>query len=189
MTLSFWEWHLIQRWPLRSIFARLLQQLLKDLVSWSPGKCSMIDHFLGDTFGVLFCQFWSIVLQSGAQLPIHTLNYWTEQSVVPSFSLGVYLSVTFLIVDQWQSCVCFIRSGVTPCTLLIVLYLYVPVRVTLGALVAHRYTYAPPHYRTLQYSRTFIPFSVSLWNDLDNPVFYGVGLAGFKSSANASLLA
>ena len=66
---------------------------------------------------------------------------------------------------------------------------YVPVRVTRGALVAHRYTYAPPLCRTLQYSRTFIPISVSLWNDLANPVFDGVGLAGFKSRANASLLA
>ena len=66
---------------------------------------------------------------------------------------------------------------------------YVPARVTRGALVAHRYTYAPPRCRTLQYSITFIPFSVSLWNDLGNPVFDGVGLAGFKSRANASLLA
>ena len=33
---------------------------------------------------------------------------------------------------------------------------YVPVRVTRGALVSHRYTYAPPRCRTLQYSRTFI---------------------------------
>ena len=31
--------------------------------------------------------------------------------------------VTFLIVDPWQSCVCFIRSGVSRCTLLMVLYL------------------------------------------------------------------
>ena len=66
---------------------------------------------------------------------------------------------------------------------------YVPARVTRGALVAHRYTYAPPRCRTLQYSRTFIPFSVPLWNNLANPVFDGVGLAGFKSRANASLLA
>ena len=28
---------------------------------------------------------WSIVLQSGPRLPIHTLNYWTEQSGVPGF--------------------------------------------------------------------------------------------------------
>ena len=46
---------------------------------------SMIDRFLGDAFGVLSRQFWIIVLQSGARLPIHTLNYWTEQSVVPGF--------------------------------------------------------------------------------------------------------
>ena len=39
---------------------------------------------------------------------------------------------------------------------------YVPVRFTRGALVAHRYTYSPPRCRTLQYSRSFIPFSVSL---------------------------
>ena len=66
---------------------------------------------------------------------------------------------------------------------------YVSVRVTRGALVTRRYTYAPPRCRTLQYSRAFIPLSVSLWNDLANPVFDGVGLAGFKSRVNTSLLA
>ena len=39
---------------------------------------------------------------------------------------------------------------------------YVPVRVTRGAQVAHWCTYAPPRCRTLQYSTTFIPFSMSL---------------------------
>ena len=43
---------------------------------------------------------------------------------------------------------------------------YAPVRVTRGALVAHRHTYAPPRCRTSRYSRTFIPLSVSLRNDL-----------------------
>ena len=62
-------------------------------------------------------------------------------------------------------------------------------RVTRGALVAHRYAYAQPRCRTLQYNRTFIPFSVSLWNDLASSVVDGLGLAGFKSRANASLLA
>ena len=65
---------------------------------------------------------------------------------------------------------------------------YVPVRVTRGALVAHRYTYAPPRCRTSQYRRTFIPLSVSVRNDLAGPVFDGVGLSGFKSRANAFLL-
>ena len=33
------------------------------------------------------------------------------------------------------------------------------------------------------------PNSVSLWNDLSDPVFDGVGLAGLKSRVNAFLLA
>ena len=37
------------------------------------------------------------------------------------FLIGGGSSVTFLIVDPWQSCVCFIRSGVTQCTLLMLL--------------------------------------------------------------------
>ena len=38
--------------------------------------------------------------------------------------------------------------------------------------------------RTSQYLRTFVPFSVSLWNDLAYLVFDDVRLAGFKSRAN-----
>ena len=60
-----------------------------------------------------------------------------------------------------------------------------PVRVTRGALVAHRYNYAPPRCRTSQYCMTFILLPVTLWNDLADPVFDGVGLAGFKSRANS----
>ena len=66
---------------------------------------------------------------------------------------------------------------------------YVPEWVTCGALIAHQYTYARPCSRTSQYHRTFIPLSVSLWNDLADPLFDGVGLVGFKSRANSLLLA
>ena len=66
---------------------------------------------------------------------------------------------------------------------------YVQACVTLGALVAHRHSSAPHRCRTSQYRRTFVPLSVSLWNDLSDPVFDGVGLAGFKCRANAFLLA
>ena len=65
---------------------------------------------------------------------------------------------------------------------------YVPVRVTRGAEIAHRYTYAPPRCRTSQHRRTFIQLSVSLWNYLGDLVFHGVGLAGFKTRANTFLL-
>ena len=67
--------------------------------------------------------------------------------------------------------------------------LYVPVRVTCGAPVTRQFTNVLPRCRTLQHCRTFIPLSVSLWNDLASPVFDGVGMAGFKSRADAFLLA
>ena len=66
---------------------------------------------------------------------------------------------------------------------------YVPARVTRGSLVAHRHSFAPPRCRISQYRRTFVILSVSLWNDLNDTVIDGVGQAGFKSRANAFLLA
>ena len=117
------------------------------------------------------------------------------------------------LLDRVVSGACFLAGGVLNCDLshrrstavLCMLYKircnpkhplggalpvpYVPVRVTRGALIAHRYTFAPPRCGTSQYFRTFIPISVSLWNDLVPPVFDGVGLAGFKSRSNAFLLA
>ena len=62
---------------------------------------------------------------------------------------------------------------------------FVPVQVTRCVLVAHGYTYVLNHCRTSQYRMTFIFLSVSLWNDLADSVIDGVGLTGFKSSANA----
>ena len=58
---------------------------------------------------------------------------------------------------------------------------FMPVRITRGALVAHRYTYALSRCRTSQHRNTCIPLSVSLWDDLADSVFDDVGLAGFKS--------
>ena len=66
---------------------------------------------------------------------------------------------------------------------------FVPMRVTRGALVAYRYTYSPPRCRTSQFLLEFCSLSVSLWNDLADRVFDGVGLAGLKIRANAFLLA
>ena len=83
----------------------------------------MIDRFLGHAFGVLSWQFWSSVLQSGGRLPIYTLNYWTVYSQWFPVSNWGCVSVTWLIVDPWQSFLCFIRSEVIRCTLLMVLYL------------------------------------------------------------------
>ena len=45
-------------------------------MSWL-GEYSMIDRFFGDAVRALSCPFWSTVMQRGALLPIHTINYWT----------------------------------------------------------------------------------------------------------------
>ena len=66
---------------------------------------------------------------------------------------------------------------------------YVPARVTRGALIAHRDSFAPPRFRTSRYRKSFVLLSVSLSNDLSDRVFDGVGLVGFNSRANAFLLA
>ena len=68
---------------------------------------------------------------------------------------------------------------------------YVPVRVTHGALVTDRYTYVcTAMLQNLAVQQDFYsPLSVSLWNNFANPVFDGVGLAGFKTRANVFLLA
>ena len=75
------------------------------------------------------------------------------------FLTGGVFECDILIVDPWQSCVYFIircnqvhpLNGALPGP-------YVLVRVTRGAVIAHKYTYEPPRCRTLQYRRTFIPF-------------------------------
>ena len=66
---------------------------------------------------------------------------------------------------------------------------YLLARVNRGALVVHRHSFVLPRCRTSQYCRTFVFLSVSLWNDLSDPVFDGVGLAGFKNRSNAFLFA
>ena len=62
---------------------------------------------------------------------------------------------------------------------------YVSARVTRGALVAHRHPFAFLHCRTSQYRRTFVPLSVSLWNNLSDPVFDGV-VAGSRAETMIS---
>ena len=153
----------------------------------------MIDHFLGDTFGVLSCPFpvlecCSAVWCSAADTHLKLLV--RAVSGVPFLTGGVFecdiahrRSVAVLCMLYKIRCnpmhpLSDALSGS-----------YVPVRVTRGALIAHRYTYAPPRCRTSQYHRTFFPLPVSLWNDLADPIFDDVGLAGLKSKANAFLLA
>ena len=150
----------------------------------------MIDNFLGDAFWVLSCLFWSTALQSCALLPIHTLTKDRAVSGARFLTLGVFECDNAHRRSVAVFCMLYkIRCNPVHPLNCALPEPYVPVRVTRGALVAHRYTYAPPSCRTSQYSRIFITLSVSLWNDLANPVFDCVGLAGFKSRAISFLLA
>ena len=99
--------------------------------------------------------------------------------------------MTLLIVNPWQSSVCFIRSGATWCTLLVVLYLDRMCQCGLHAVLW-------PHIGTLMHRLAAEPQSTAglLFPCqcpsgailIANPVFDGVGLAGFKSRAYAFLL-
>ena len=100
----------------------------------------------------------------------------------------VVWSATLSIDDLWKCCACYLKLRVIQCILwevhclcrmcqrllLVVLWLRI------GTL-----SLAHPGFRTSQYRRTFVPLSVSLWNEVGDPVFDGVGQAGFKSRANA----
>ena len=136
----------------------------------------MIHCFSGDAFGVLFCPFWSTVLQCVARLPIHTLILLDRTVGGATFLTGGVLECDFAR-RRTVSVLCMLHKircnpmhplhGALPEP-------YVLVWVTRGAVIAHRYTYAPLRCRTSQCRRTFIPLSVSLWNNLDDPVFDGV---------------
>ena len=58
--------------------------------------------------------------------------------------------------------------------------------VVLGLLIDTRLR-LDPRWKTSQYRRTFVPISVSLWNNVSDPVFDGVGLASSNSRANVFL--
>ena len=92
--------------------------------------------------------------------------------------------VALLIVDLWPYCVCCIRSGETQCTLFMVLYLSHMCQFWLHAVLWSHIGILTPPCRTSQFRWSFILHSVSMLNNLADPVFDVVGLAGFKSRAN-----
>ena len=87
-------------------------------------------------------------------------------------------------------CICCIRSGVTPCTLLMVFYLDRMCQCGLHAVLwSHISTLMHHSLQNLAVPHDFcFPLSVHLERS-SLPAFDGVGLAGFKSWANAFLLA
>ena len=67
------------------------------------------------------------------------------------------------------------------------LEVFVPVRVTRRVHALHQHALVPTRCHTGQFSRSFFPACVELWNAFDNSVFAGGGLDSFKLSVNRDL--
>ena len=90
MTLLYWECHLIPikvtfETHLRSVSRTASQRLCILRKSWRVFHDRLL---LSRCFRGFVLAVWSTVLQCGARLPIHTLNFWTVQSVLPDFLTG-----------------------------------------------------------------------------------------------------
>ena len=141
---------------MRSIFALFPVQLLNGLASrGSPGKYSMIDCFLRDALGVLslpVLEYCSAVWCSAADTHLRLLDRVVSGA---SFLTGGVFDHLAHRRSVAVSCMLYkIRCnpmhplyGVLPVP-------YVPVRVTRGSVITHRYTYAPPRCGTSQYRQT-----------------------------------
>ena len=111
MTLIYWEWHLIPRWPLRSIFTRFRKQLFKDgilMKSWR--LCHEISLVGRCSWGFLLpvSEYCSAVWSSAADTHHKLLDRVVSGA---RFLTGGVFECDMLIVDLCQYCVCCIRSG------------------------------------------------------------------------------
>ena len=162
------------------------EQLLKNFASpGSPGQYSKIDRFLGDAFRGLSCPFGVLFCRVVLSCRYTPLTTGPRSQWCPFSNWGVFECDTAHRRSVAVLCMLY-KIKCNPMHHLngALLGPYVPVWVTRCDLVAQGYTYTPPRGRTSQNSRTFIPLSVSLWNDFADSVFDCVGLAGFKSRVN-----
>ena len=170
------------RWPLMSTFTLFPELKLRGLVLWeSHGEYFMIGHSFDG-----FLELWPAGL--GGLLSCVVLS-------CPDSHLK--------LLDRGQSCQCNLahRRSVT---VLCMLYKiksnpmnplsgalplpYMPAVVTRVALVAHRHSFAPPRCSTSQCRRiSFLPLSVSLWNDLSETVYILFGRIGKVVASHAAV--
>ena len=103
---------------LRSVSRAASQRLSILRKSWRifHDRSLLVRCFWGIVLPVL--EYCSAVWFSAADTHLKLLD-----RAISGARFELCLSVTFLIVDPWQSCECFIRPGITRCTLLMVLYL------------------------------------------------------------------
>ena len=152
----------------------------------------MIDWALGDSFGILSCpclEYCSDVCCSAAVKHLKLLEH-------------LFRGASFLTGCMFECNIAHCRSESVLCMLYKIRcnpmhprYAWRFIRAISESAyykwcIGRTWVYLGPHRcRTSQYHRTFISLSVSLQNDLSDPVFDGVGLESFKSRVNALSLA
>ena len=127
---------------LRSVSIAASQRLGILRKSWRVfyDRSFLVRYFRGFVLPVL--EYCSAVWCSAADTHLKLLDRAVSGA---RFLTGVCFSVTLLIVDPWQSFLCFIRSGVKRYTLLMVLYqdrmrqcgLHAVLRSHIGTLMHH----------------------------------------------------
>ena len=153
MALLYWEWHFIPRWLLKAS-SLLFQSSFSWQVFHVHDRLLLGRFFRG--FVLPVWEYCSAVWCSAAD---------THRTLLDRVISGA----SFLTLDVFECDLAHRWSVAVLCMLYKIkcnpmhpLYgalpvRYVPVRVTRGAVIAHRYTYAPSRCRTSQYRRIFFP--------------------------------
>ena len=123
----------------------------------------------GQSTGYCCAEYSTLVLRHCQDTGAQSTEYWTCTSVPLPGVTGCNLSVVLYLCRITRMCQCWPHA---------VLWSYIDMLRLLLATELRRTTVL-----------FFIPLSVSLWksNDLCDPVFDSVGLAGLKSRVNSSL--
>ena len=146
----------------------------------------MTDCFLCDAFGIfvlLILKYSSAVWWSAADTHLKLLDRVVSSA---HFLIG---SVIECDTVHYSSVALLCMLYRIRCNPMHPLYGALPVQVTHYAMITHQFPNAPSHCRISQCHWTFIPLTMSLWNDLADSVFDGVEKVGFKSNANVFFIA
>ena len=183
------------RWSLIIVLAVFQEPQLRSyrVSRESPGKHFMIDRSLIlNILGVFSLACLKVLLSN----VVHSGRFTAYRVVRSASFLASGVLDEYNLSHRWSVavCACYLRSRITKCILWAVhrtsALPYVASCVSRGAL--HGCWTALVYFssrRTFKYITSFMRLFVYLWNDLNDPVCDDVGLVGFKSRANALLLA
>ena len=156
---------------LRTIAASASQKIGILRRSWRIFQDCELLKKCAKCFVVRLLEFCSPVWMAAANCHLNLLDRVMRQC---SFMLGDTLSVSLHHRRKVSSLSVFYKMHQKPERYPASCYLpqpFVPVRAISAAASVHRFVLQPSVCRTAQYSRSFVPATVALWNSLENQVF------------------